>query len=304
MSKRLFFTLFLCFIAFLAKAQQAKIFTISDFDLVGNVKTCYAIKDYGKEEFNFNEKGYLTKLVTRFNENDYDITYYRYANNTITEKRVEIYRDGIFDKQSSIANIYRFDSIPKGHKVTEKIVSYAKDFLNQYEYLYDQNNQLIQINRNDGKGIENTIISYEGGTGENLVTYSTNGVIQKTIRTSKRLSNKNKMQKVLLTKEYLVGELHKATEQVFNVREKIITEQKFVYDQNLKSFVSIEMTSYSYNDLGLVAEVRTKQGKKETIKKYIYQYDNGDKGNWIKQIITPDNTYISRKISYFKNSED
>ncbi len=49
----------------------------------------------------------------------------------------------------------------------------------------------------------------------------------------------------------------------------------------------------------MLTALKTKTGKLERIKNYIYQYDNGEKGNWIKQIITPDNSYITRKITYY-----
>jgi hypothetical protein len=64
--------------------------------------------------------------------------------------------------------------------------------------------------------------------------------------------------------------------------------------------MSIELITYHYNDLGMLTEIKTKKGKTEAIKKFIYQYDNGDKGNWVKQIITPDNSYITRKITYYE----
>tara|TARA_R110002012_G_scaffold283304_1_gene473520 strand:- start:42491 stop:43360 length:870 start_codon:yes stop_codon:yes gene_type:complete len=282
--------------------QKAKIFTLADFDLSGPVKTCFVIKDYGKEEFSFNQNGILTKLVTRYNENDYDITYYKYENEAIREKRVEIYRDGTFDKQTSIANIYSVDSIPNGKKITEKIISYANEFLDQYEYSYDVNDKLIQIYRNDGKGIENTKVSYEEVQGETTISYTLDGELQKTIRTSNRKINPK--QKIVLTKQYFEGKLNTATEQVFNEKANLISEQKFVYDLKLNTFVPEEVSRYTYNDLGMLTELKTKKGKVELVKKYIYQYDNGGKGNWVKQIVTPDNTYITRKISYYEKSSE
>jgi len=285
-------------ISYFSYGQKAKIFTLADFDLSGPVKTCFVIKDYGKEEFSFNQNGILTKLVTRYNENDYDITYYKYENEAIREKRVEIYRDGTFDKQTSIANIYSVDSIPNGKKITEKIISYAKEFLDQYEYSYDVNDKLIQVYRNDGKGIENTKVSYEEVQGETTISYTIEGELQKTIRTSNRKINPK--QKVVLTKQYFEGKLNTATEQVFNEKANLISEQKFVYDNKLSTFVPEEVSRYTYNDLGILSELKIKKAKVELVKKYIYQYDNGVKGNWVKQIVTPDNTYITRKITYYE----
>jgi YD repeat-containing protein len=285
---------------FYSYGQKSKIFTLSDFDLKGKVKTSFVIKDYGKEEFSFNEKGILTKLLTRYNDKDYDVTYYKYLNGAVSEKRVEIYREGVFDKQTSIANIYSVDSIPNGKKITEKIVSYAKEFLDQYEYSYDANDQLIQINRNDGNGIENTKIKYEDAQKETTITHIMDGEIQKTIRRSQRKSKTNRIEKVEFTKNYFEGEPNNAFEEVFNDKNRLISEQKFNYDSILKSYTSNELITYQYNDLGMLTEIKTKKGKSEAIKKFIYQYDNGDKGNWVKRIITPDNSYITRKITYYE----
>lgn len=280
--------------------QKAKIFKTTDFDLTGKVKSCLVITDYGKEEFSFNEKGILTKLVTRYNDTDYDITYYKFANGEITEKRVENYRDGVFDKNTSIANIYVIDTISTGRTVIEKIVSYAKEFLDQYEYTYDEEGKLTAILRNYNDGIENTLVTYEKLSGELTTTYTLDGQILKTVRTSERKTKANLQQKVELTKEFLEGKPNKAIEQVFNANGKLLSENTFLYDTVSNSFVSKELKTYNYNKLEMLLEQKTTTDKVVEIKKFIYQYDAGEKGNWIKQIITPDNTFISRKIKYYE----
>jgi len=289
-------------VAFTAKAQKAKIFTISDFDLVGKVKTCLVITDYGKEEFNFNEKGVLTKLTTRYNEADYDITYYRFVNEAISEKRVENYRDGVFDKTTSIANFYSTDTIPSGKKITEKIISYTKEFLDQYEYFYDAEDKLIEIKRNNDNGIESTLVTYATDKGEATTTYTINEEVQKTVRTSERKTKSKGVQRIELTKEFVEGKPSKALEQIFNENDKLISENFFDFDTKTNAFYSKELKTYSYNALGMRTGVKTQQGKLIRAKEYIYQYDNGEKGNWIKQIITPDNTFISRKIKYYETT--
>ena len=54
-----------------------------------------------------------------------------------------------------------------------------------------------------------------------------------------------------------------------------------------------------YNAQGDIAKESIKKGKQLAAKEYIYQYDDTESKNWVKQIITPDNTYITRKITYF-----
>lgn len=278
-------------------SQEIKIFTLKDFDLKGAVKSCTVITNYGKEEFEFNKHGLLVKLVTRFNDTDYEKTYYKYTSEgELLEKRVENYRDGAFDKEISIANIYTLDTV-SGKKITEKIVSYTKEFIDQYEYTYDSEGKLINVKRTNNTGIDNTQITYEDYKGEYTITYFLNEVIQKSIRTSKK--SKKPFNTHVLTKEFMEGLPIKAQEQLYDVEEKIISETNFSFDEKIKQFVSNKITNYSYNDIGMLTEIKTIEGEKEVLKKNIYQYDNGETGNWIKKIITPDNTFTTREIEYY-----
>lgn len=65
------------FVIFNLTAQEFKIFNVEDFELRGPVKTCLVITDYGREEYQFDQEGRLTKLVTKYNESDYEITLYK-----------------------------------------------------------------------------------------------------------------------------------------------------------------------------------------------------------------------------------
>src|SRR5690554_2460090 len=162
-------------------AQEIKIFNIDDFDLKGAVKSCLVITDYGKEEYDFNEDGLLTKAVTRYNDDDYDITLYKLKGKELLEKRVENYRDGSFVRNTSIVNLYERDTTD-GLKVTEKIISYNSEFLDQYEYIYGEDGKLAAIKRTDNRGIDQTTIVYEENKSESTESYYLNDVIYKSIR--------------------------------------------------------------------------------------------------------------------------
>ncbi len=280
-------------------AQEVKVFTLENFDLKGKVKSCLVITNYGKEEFDFNEKGFLVKSVTRYNDADYDITLYKYSNNELIEKRVENYREGIFDRGTSFANFYTIDS-SSGKKITEKIVSYNKEFLGQNEYVYDSIGQLTHIKHVDREGLDEIALEYKDFKSESTVNYVVDGVVQKSIRTSERKGKANTTLKVVLTKEFLNGEPNKALEQIYNSKNKVILETKFIVKGESKKFIPNEVISFTYNELGMMTEMKAKSPKGEQQKKYIYQYDNGEEGNWIKQIITPENTYTTRRIQYFE----
>ncbi len=280
-------------------SQEINIFKYTDFDLKGPVKSCLVITDYGKEEFEFNEAGLLTKAITRYNDDDYDITIYKYAKEELKEKRFENYRDGVFDRNTSIANIYTIDTTAN-KKITEKIVSYNKEFLDQYEYYYDKDDQLIKITRTSTDGIDETLVEYSSAKGEQKASYFLNSVLLKTVSIKETKSNTNTTRKIKLVTDFLDGEPNTAKEEIFNAKNKLISETKMVFDKNANKLLPKETKTYTYNEAGMLVELRTKIGQGVSLKKYVYQFDNTKSGNWVKQIITPDNTYTTRKIKYFE----
>ena len=280
-------------------AQEIKVFSIQDFDLNGAVKSCLVSTDYGKEEYTFNEQGLLTKAVTRYSDTDYDITIYKLNGSELLEKRLENYRDGVFVKNTSIANLYELDTT-EGIKITEKIISYNKEFLDQYEYSYGEDGKLSTIKRTNDSGIDETALKYEVYKGELTTTYYLNDIIFKSIRTSKVKGKDNTVHKLILTKEFMEGLPLKALEQTYDNNNKLVSEKKFIYNDGQKTFIPTESIIYSYNDKGMLTSLKTVKGKSVSVQEFIYQYDSHESGNWIKQIITPDNTYKTRKIKYYE----
>lgn len=279
-------------------AQEVKIFTLKDFDLKDSVKTCLVSTSYGKEEYDFNRKGVLTKSVTRYNEVDYDVVYYKYQNDELIEKRSESYRNNIFDPSTSIAHFYKLDTL-NNVKVTEKIVSYEEEFLDQYVYHYDDKGDLVKIIRTNNDGIDETLIEYKKYKGEYTVTYLINNEPLKSIRTSQLKKKNGTVQKIVLTKEYLKGEANKAFEEVFNEKGLLVAQQEFEYNIAEKTFVPTKRTTYTYDDNDMLVGEASKNGDEVMKKEYVYQYDREGEGNWIKQIVRPENTYKTRKITYY-----
>ncbi|MEN8799366.1 MAG: hypothetical protein ABF293_08975, partial [Flavobacteriaceae bacterium] len=190
--------------ALTALPQEPKIFMRSDFDLSGPVKSCRVITDYGKEDFEFNSEGFLTKSTTRYSGNDYDVSYYKYEDNRLTERRDERYQDGRFDEVTSMAHFYEYDSLPEP-RITEKILSYNKEFQEQYEYFYNTKGQLIRLLRSHADGVDETLVEYTTYKDEQTVSYILNGLLQKTIRTSYKKQKGGERVKILLTKEFIEG---------------------------------------------------------------------------------------------------
>ena len=276
--------------------QEIRIFKVEDFDLKGKVKSCLVSTNYGKEEYDFNEEGLLTKSVTRYNDNDYDITYYKYLEGALLEKRFENYRDNTFDPASSIANIYTIDST-ENLKITEKIISYEKEFLDQYEYFYS-NDSIRRIVRTNNEGIDETLISYTSLKGEWTKTYKLNDVLKESIRRSEESENDSIISTTILTKKYLDGEPNSATEEVYDGKNKLTSKTNFFYNNRSKQFAKVGVETYLYDDSGILLSSQSVSGNEIEALAYVYQHDKND--NWIKEIITPDNTYKTRKMAYYE----
>ncbi|WP_143057820.1 hypothetical protein [Maribacter orientalis] len=300
MMNRYFQTLILVLYTFMctAQGQEIQIFTLADFDLKENVKFCLVSTDYGKEEYDFNKKGFLTKAVTRYNDNDYDVVYYKYKAGELTEKRSESYRNNEFDPSTSIAHFYQIDSTDN-IKIQERIFSYDKEFLDEYVYEYDESGDLSSIRRTNNDGTDVTQVEHKKFKGEYTVTYLLNDVPLKTVRTSTQKSKNRPEQKIVLTKEFIKGEADYAFEEVFSLDGHLMAQQEFEYNITAKKFEPTVRTTYTYDENGMLITEVAKSGAETAKKEYIYQYDKEDKGNWIKQIVTPDNTYTTRKITYY-----
>ena len=295
-------TLFLLGLHSVLLSQEIKMFTLADFDLHGSVKSCLVRTDYGKEEYDFDKDGRLTKSVTRYSDQDYDITRYSYNNGELIEKRVENYRDNIFDKSISIANFYTIDSLPE-RRVTEKIITYAKEFLEQNEYYYDANGNLRKIVHTDNDGVDETLVTYETVNGETTKTFTLNGVVQESVRTSSRKTLNDSTEQIVLTKKFLEGTPYLATEKIYDAAQKLVVQTEFEYDEKIKQLAPKKVINYTYDSQGALARTETKIGNSLATKTYIYQFDKGQAGedpNWIKQIITPENTYSTRRVKYYQ----
>ncbi|MRX64589.1 hypothetical protein [Maribacter luteus] len=284
----------------IGQGQEPRIFTISDFDLKGPVKSCLVSTKYGKEAYDFDKQGKLTKSVTRYNESDYDVTYYKYKGGELAEKRFENYRNNVFERSTSYANFYEVDTVPE-RRVTEKIISYDKEFLDRYEYIYNADTILTKIIRTNNDGNDETLIDYSEYRGEQTQIHELNGSVIKSIRKSVKVGKNKQKQRVILTKKFLEGEPQSALEEVFDEQGKLLSETHFVNDPNKNQFAPKEVITYEYDSKGMLLKSITKRGKSVAVKEYIYQFDNGEEGNWIKEIITPENSYTTRKIKYYED---
>lgn len=280
-------------------AQEIKIFKTEDFDLIGRVKSCLVSTNYGKEEYDFDETGLLTKSVTRYNDEDYDITYYKYLNGQLLEKRLENYREDRFDSATSIANFYTIDTT--SHlKITEKIVSYDKDFIDQYEYFY-QSDTLVKVIRTNNDGTDETLITYSNLKGEKTKTFTLNGVLNHSERISMKMENDSIVEKKVLTKKFIEGEPSSALEEEFDGRNKLISKTRFFFDEKTKQFEPQETVKFVYDEEGILLSSNSTSSNSMEEKEFSFQFD--ENGNWVKEIITPVNAYKTRKISYYDKVE-
>ena len=289
--------IFLLF-SILSASQEIKKFEVQDFDLSGNVKSCQVITDYGQEIFEFDVLGRLIKATTRYNAEDRDITSYIFKNDDLVEKRVESFKDNEIDLSSSLAHFYSIDSV-ENKVIKEQIISYDKEFVEAQEYHYDSNNQLTRIIISHENAVDEVLIEHTKYEGEHTVTYFENGIIQKSVRESVKKGTKKEAVKVILTKNYLDGEPNMAEEVTIDENDLIISKQGFRYDTGEGGYVSFEKRFFEYNEEGILSKETIRLGNSAAVKEYIFQFDDNAQKNWVKKIITPDNSFVTRRITYY-----
>ncbi len=287
-------------IGFQSFGQELKLFSANDFDLNGMVKTCTVITNYGKEVFEFDEEGYLIKSITAYNEEDQDVTIYKYGDGFLLEKRMESYKDNVLDEASSMASFYEIDS--SGQKIIkEKVISYDKEFFEEQEYVFGEEDRVFKITTSHENAVDETRIEYNIFKDEITKTYFVNEVIEKSIRTSTKTIAPNQEQKIVLIKEYVDGEQSKAIEKRFNAKGKLIYQELFLNDSSEDKFTSEEIHLFEYDAEGILKKEIIKKGNSVAEKEFIFQFDANK--NWVKKIITPENVYSTRKIEYYPKLE-
>jgi len=285
-------------LSYLTTAQEIKQFQVSDFDLRGNVKTCQVLTDYGQEIFEFDVLGRLIRVTTQYNEDDKDVTTYRFTNANLVEKRLESYKDNVLDLSSSMAHFYTTDST-ENVKVKEEIISYDKEFVEVQEYQFNEYDQLSRIIVSHENAVDEITVEHTSYKNESTKTYFENGVIQKSVRESVKKNKKHGELTVVLTKNYLDGEPNKAIEERRDKKDLLVSKEVFQFDLGEKEFVSQEKHFFEYNEEGILTKETIMQGNATSEKEYIFQFDDNEQKNWVKKIITPDNTFTTRKISYY-----
>jgi len=299
---RLLLQLVFVFLPLLMRAQP-EVFTRSDFELRGPVQSSTVITDYGEERFEFDREGKLLKTLTRFSDTDYDITYYRYKQGALTERRDEVYRDGTFDKSTSFARFYQRDTT--AGKLTETITSYDQQMKEQLTYSYDSIGRVQKIVRIGQEGIDETRVEYSELKGEQTAEYFLNGQLSKSIRRSET-NAAGDTTTTELVKEYFQGAPQKALEQIRDSKDRLLQETRFTYDSVKSGFRKEQTRVLTYNEDGLAGtetiSYLNSRGQVSRVaeNRFLYQKDGKTPGNWIRKVITPENSIIARRIAYFE----
>lgn len=284
-------------------SAQPEVFGRSDFELRGPVRSSTVITDYGEERFEFDPEGKLLKTLTRYSDTDYDITYYRYTEGVLTERRDEVYRDGSFDKSTSFARFYQRDTT--AGKLTETITSYDQQMKEQFTFTYDSIGRVEHIVRIGQEGIDQTRVAFSHQQGEETAEYFLNGQLSKSVRRSES-EGTGERTVTTLVKEYFQGAPQKALEQTRDAKDRLLQETEFTYDSVKSGFRKEQSRVLTYNEDGFlgtetISYLNSRGRVTRVVKKeYLYQMDGKTPGNWIRKVITPENSIIARRITYYE----
>lgn len=282
-------------------SQEIITYDQSDFDLKGPVKSCFVFTKYGQEQYQFNKTGQLIEAATVFGKNDSETTYYKYEKTKLVERRVENYVNGVLDKMTSMANFYSYDSLPQ-LKIKEKIISYNRAFVAQFNYRYDSTGQLTRVVRTNTQGRFITLISHQWDSlrTKKSTSYWLDSVPLKQIDSIFLKAGGGLIQ--LRAKEFDNGLSSSLEQRVFNKKGLEIELVNIVYIERDTVLVAKRASSVrtKYDSNNHPIEQIFERGVVRQTKKNLYQLDGSPFKNWIKKITTPDNTYTTRKIVYFE----
>ncbi len=305
--KRFFYFAVLIFTSHFSFAQELKILTLKDFNLKGNVKHCIVSAEYGNEEFYFNEDGLLTKSITRYSEDDYSVTTYTYNEGNLVKKNVDVYIDGVLDKNTSLAHFYEIKLTSK-KVITEKIVNLNGEFIDNYTYDFNKEKQLTKLLRKNDRGISETDVTYEIVDGKiikeiYLVGLDTTKVIKRMVPKIKH----NPGDYELLTTYYINNKPDRADLKfVDNIGNVIYDEKLKAGIKNPYRYYSINKKTFVYNDKGDAVEQRF--FKKSVLMKrsdYKYEYESIDtdiNANWVRRVEKHSKEFITREFKYYDSN--
>lgn len=309
------FTRFFLFLFFvnscnLLNSQDLNLITLKDYNLKGKVQHCIVSADYGNEEFYFDRDGILTKSITRYGEEDYTITAYAIQDKTLIQKNIEVYNNGELDKSVSLAHAYEIRINSHGKIITERIVNFKNEVFDTYKYVYDKDNRLIKITRNNDKGISETDIVYEtDDKGKIVKEVHLAGV--DTIKVIKKLTPKIDHHEGAYEKletMYANNQPDMAHLRFIDSTGKVMFEEKLqAGNKNPYRYYSNTKKTYVYNKNGDIIEEREYR-KGTLLKKFIYEYEYEDFGkdtskpvNWIRKTEKNSKNSITREIEYFSD---
>lgn len=284
------------------QGQDIKVFRLSDYDLVGAAKVCEVRTDYGKEIFTFDQDGLLLRSETFFSETDKIVTTYEFSDGELSGKRIEQISSGEIDKSQSFR--YNYKTVFEGDvmKTTEEVLSYDAQFRERREFQYDTLGNLNRITHYQQEGIDEVRIEREQ-VGDTLVTREKeNGELQRIEKTFQQLEE-NAIFKHIYQEEFFRGEPFEAREDVYNSKGKRVSYKVMYYDPEKEAYIEEEAHSFTYGDNGELRAERIRKGAAIYENEFVFVYDDHSPPNWIRKIQTPDNTYVSRIITYFPDEQ-
>lgn len=284
--------------------QDISVLSLQDFDLKGKVKSCTVVNNYGKEVFDFDEQGRLKRSRTQYSENDTHWVTYVYSQGYLKEKRSEHYLNGELDREQSIINLYQIDTLETGVRITEKIVSYNKAFLEQIVYNLNKKGQTVSIQKLHADAVDEIVVNRTNTKSGKITEYVLNGALQKWIR--ERVVDQKSAGKIkeVLTREYFNEEPYLATEVKYAEDGTVLSSEQFLYDDTVGKYIMEEKHEYIYGDKNTLKGEKITSPRTSTEKSFVFQYDNNTPSNWIRKIILPDNSYTSRVIEYYSDQSE
>jgi hypothetical protein len=168
-------------------------------------------------------------------------------------------------------------------------------------YYFGQGERLTRIEQTDTEEINEHLFTYSLQDGDSLVTHELNGVL---FKTKQIIKQSDSTPKTVIKQNFLEGVPVQKTVETFDVNNELLSLEKFTMDSAAQKWIPGPINSYTYTENGTLLSLKTETSTTTSIKEYIYQFDGTTANNWVKKIITPDNTYTTRRIAYYQVGEN
>lgn len=275
-------------------AQLPKGPSLEDFELKGPVKTCVENSIYGQEVFEFDREGRLVFLKSIYESNEHQEVRFTYNQDTLTQKSINVYRNGLLVKDESFLFQYAYMQ----GSYSELIVRLDEGSVTFSKNLMDTSGRVIYTEIQEDKNRDRIDYQYVNSP-DSIQTklFKNDQLISKE---TEYFNKANKLMKSVIV-HFSDEKPVEKTQFVYNAQNKVVELLQWQYSDSLVTLSNPTIRHINtYDEKGYLEKKRIEINNSSKRTEYLYQYDQHSPKNWVKKIERPSNRYTNRMLTYFE----